>query len=224
MRLWNLTPENALVPEDTVDHEHTKTVRSVAFSSNGKKLALASFDTKISIWQLQDGSFEYLTTLEGHESEVKFVDWHSSKDFLVSCSRDKTVWVWEDDGNEMDCYEVLSGHTQDVKMVKWVPNTDFMLVSASYDDTIKVWDNQDDEYLCLQTITDNSSTVWSIAFSGDGNQLVTGSEDMTVKLYSKNPGGDKFVFSFNISGYHERTVYSVDYFTELDLIASVPEH
>jgi WD40 repeat protein len=67
-----MTADGQLQPDDTIDHEHSKTVRSVAFSANGKLLALASFDSKISVWQVLKDTFEYVTTLEGHESEVSF--------------------------------------------------------------------------------------------------------------------------------------------------------
>lgn len=70
VKVWRLTHDGQLQADDTIDHEHSKTVRSAAFSPNGKLLALASFDAKISIWQVFKDTFEYVTILEGHESEV----------------------------------------------------------------------------------------------------------------------------------------------------------
>ena len=105
-------------------------------------------------------------------------------------------------------------------MVKWIPNTDYQIASASYDDTIKIWDNEDDDYHCIQTISDHTSTVWSIVASNDGRHLYSSSEDHTIKVYTKS-SNDQWVFSLNISGYHERAIYSIDFSLEYRLLASV---
>lgn len=105
-------------------------------------------------------------------------------------------------------------------MVKWIPGTDYQLASASYDDTIKIWDMEDDDFVCIQTLSEHASTVWSIVFSRDGKHLVTASEDQTIKVFGRDEAGS-FCFLLNISGYHERAIYSVDYQPALDLVASV---
>jgi WD40 repeat protein len=54
---------------------HSKTIRSIKFSPNGKFLASASFDGTIGIWILVDGKYDSLQILEGHDNEVKCVAW-----------------------------------------------------------------------------------------------------------------------------------------------------
>lgn len=91
---------------------HKRTIRSIAWSPNGKSLATGSFDSTVGIWEEVDEyegfegaegahaetvykEWECITTLEGHESECKGVSWSSDGTLLASCSRDKSVWVWE---------------------------------------------------------------------------------------------------------------------------------
>jgi WD40 repeat protein len=71
-----------------------RTVRCCAWDRHGKYLALASFDGTTSIWSLVGAEWECVSTLEGHENEVKSVAWSPVSDMLATCGRDKTVWIW----------------------------------------------------------------------------------------------------------------------------------
>jgi len=82
-----------------LDDIHTKSIRSIKFSSNGKFLASASFDATIGIWVLSEGKYKHIQTLEGHDNEVKCVAWSEDCRYLASCSRNKTIWIWDYDVN-----------------------------------------------------------------------------------------------------------------------------
>jgi cytosolic iron-sulfur protein assembly protein CIAO1 len=43
---------------------HNRTVRSCAWSPNGKLLATANFDSTTAIWEYTGGDFDCVTTLE----------------------------------------------------------------------------------------------------------------------------------------------------------------
>jgi len=73
---------------------HFRTIRKISWSPCGNRLASASFDSTVCVWDRYSGKFESSATLEGHENEVKGVSWSKSGNFIATCSRDKSVWIW----------------------------------------------------------------------------------------------------------------------------------
>jgi WD40 repeat protein len=198
----------------TIDTEHSRTVRQIAWSPSGRHIAAASFDNTISIWELLDGCFECVATLEGQENEVKSVSWSPAGDLIASCSRDKSVWVWQNDGDgdqEWECLSVLTGHSHDVKQVRFHPHSDSVF-SCSYDNTVRVWAAQDDDWYCAQQLQDAASTVWAMAFDHSGNRFATVGDDLALRLYAHHPDAPParaWQLDAALPRAHLRTIYSV---------------
>ncbi len=72
---------------------HTDSVTSVAFSPEGKRLALASFDGTVKMWDATSG--QEMLTLKGHTSVVRSVAFSADGKRLASASEDGTVKVWD---------------------------------------------------------------------------------------------------------------------------------
>ncbi|CAA2970509.1 CIA1 isoform X1 [Olea europaea subsp. europaea] len=217
---------------------HTDRVWSVAWKpgsgGNGVPALLAScsgdktfssFDAATAIWENVGDDFECISTLEGHENEVKSVSWNASGSLLATCGRDKSVWIWEVlSHNEFDCFSVLQGHTPDVKMVHWHPFMD-ILFSFSYDNTIKfkifkAEDGDSDDWHCVQTLGESNSghtsTVWALSFNANGDKMVSCSDDLTVKIWGADiarmqsaDGNAPWTHLCTLFGYHDRTIFSV---------------
>ena len=62
------------------------------FSNDGTKLASASKDTTVHIYDIATG--EILHTLRGHRQALSFVCWSPDDSILLSCSNDKAVKLW----------------------------------------------------------------------------------------------------------------------------------
>eukprot|EP01028_Stygiella_incarcerata_P008110 TRINITY_DN344_c0_g1_i1.p1 TRINITY_DN344_c0_g1~~TRINITY_DN344_c0_g1_i1.p1 ORF type:complete len:365 (-),score=92.65 TRINITY_DN344_c0_g1_i1:833-1927(-) len=212
---------------------HTRTIRSVSWSPDSRFLAAGSFDKTVSIWRRENGNdgdeidgeeaieFSELTSLEGHESEVKSVAWDQVGRLLATCSRDKSVWLWEFDDSymEFECVSVLHGHTQDVKVVKFSPDGGFLL-SCSYDDTIRLWAEGEDDWSCTDTLVGHTSTVWDAAFDPAGKEMfVSCSNDMKLIIWKKDDG-KKYRMHQIMEGHHSNTIFSVDWSSDGKLIAS----
>lgn len=62
----------------------------------------------------------------------------------------------------------------------------------------------------------HSSTVWSVCFSPDGSRLASVSDDLTLRLWNitwtdQLPPTPHAALAANLSGYHKRTIFSVDW-------------
>lgn len=224
IRIWSQDSSNKWVTKTILSDAHSRTIRDVDWSWNGKFLASASFDSTTAIWDKRTGEFECNVTLEGHENEVKSVSWSCSGKYLATCSRDKSVWIWDIvDEEEFECAAVLNAHSQDVKKVEWHPNSD-VLASASYDNTIKLYveDVDDSDWSCLDTLEGHQSTVWSISFDPTGKRLASCSDDRTIKIWqSYEPDNELGIATPNqktvwkcvctLSGYHTRSIYDISW-------------
>jgi len=187
----------------------SRTIRKVKFAPDGKKIATCSFNGKIQIYELENGTFESSAELEGHESEVKSISWSADGNLLATCGRDKSVWIWEcwEEG-DYECSAVLTSHSADVKDVVFHPY-DPILISASYDMTIKVYKEVDSEWDCLQTIVGHTDTVWAVDWSPDGKRIASVGSDNCLRIWKEN--GGRYELDRNIQGEHERNIYSVNW-------------
>ncbi|KAF2189253.1 WD40 repeat-like protein [Zopfia rhizophila CBS 207.26] len=160
---------------------HSSWVRSVAFSHDSTRLASASYDNTVKIWDASSG--DCLQTLEGHSSSVNSVAFSHDSTRLASASYDNTVKIW--DTSSGDCLQTLEGHSSWVSSVAFSHDST-RLASASSDNTVKIWDTSSGD--CLQTLEGHSSWVSSVVFSHDSTRLASASYDMTVKIWDASSG------------------------------------
>ena len=72
---------------------HSSPVTSVVFSHDSSRLASASPDRTVKIWEASSG--RCLQTLEGHSDSVRSVAFRHDTSRLASASSDKTVKIWD---------------------------------------------------------------------------------------------------------------------------------
>ena len=72
---------------------HTGPVNCVAFSADGKRLASASKDQTVKVWDATNG--QETLTLKGHTGPVTSVAFSPDGKRLASASNDQTVRVWD---------------------------------------------------------------------------------------------------------------------------------
>ena len=155
---------------------HSSMVNSVAFSHDSTRLASASSDSTVKLWDTSSG--ECLQTFEGHNRGVNSVAFSHDSARLASASYDNTVKLCDTSSGE--CLQTLEGHSS------WVVSVAFShdsarLASASWDKTVKLWDTSSGE--CLQTFT-TSKIVYRISFDITDSYLHTDIGIIEIRAFS----------------------------------------
>ncbi len=153
-----------------------KQVNDLRFSPDCQKIASASADKTIKLWDLKGN---LLTTLQGHEDKVWQIDFSADGKTIVSASSDTTLRLWTQDeqGKFRPQQKILEGHTNWVRSVSFSPNNN-KIVSASDDHTVKIWDRYG-TFLYTFITADAAS---SISFSSDG-KLIAVASNQKIRLW-----------------------------------------
>jgi WD40 repeat protein len=192
--------------------EHPDPVWGIAFSPDGKRLASASGDNRVRVWDVQTG--QETLSLSGHTNAVNSVSFSPDGRRLASASG-----VWDENQKKWISGEVkvwdaqtgqealtLKGHTDPVNCVSFSPDGR-RLASASSDGTVKVWDaHTGREALTLKGHTDS---VRAVAFSPDGRRLASASWDKTVRVWDGQTGREICKLSGH-TNYVNRVAFSPD--------------
>ena len=164
------------VPPVRTFQGHGSSVRSVAFSPDGRTLASGGFDNNIRLWDVADG--KAIRVLRGHADAVISVAFGRYGLTLASGCLDKTIKLWDVDRGMV--LRTLEGHTGIVESVAFSPDGR-TLASGSLDKTTKLWDVA--RGTVARTFEGHTGIVESVMFSPDGRTLASGSDDNTIKLW-----------------------------------------
>ncbi len=158
-----------------------QTLFSVAWSPNGRRIAVGSRDNTIRILDSKTGA--QIIRIDEHTGAVLAVSFSPDGLRIASGSQDTTVRVW-DAGNGAPILQ-LNAHTNDVFSVSFSPDGR-RIASASFDTTVRVWDSKNGaNILCLEG---HKSYVLSVSFSPDSRRIASGSADDTVRVWSSENG------------------------------------
>jgi WD40 repeat protein len=181
-RVWNrLTGGEIMVlrghgDDDAVSRWLDDTVRTVAFSSDGKRILTASGDTTARLWDVRSGHQVFV--LAGHAEMILCAAFSPNDVLIVTGSEDRTARLWDAATGQQRA--VFEAHQGGIKSVAFSPDNT-KIVTTSEDGTAQVWDAASGQP--LGTFREHRGGITSGIFSPDSARILTASRDNSGRVW-----------------------------------------
>jgi WD40 repeat protein/uncharacterized caspase-like protein len=153
---------------------HTATITQLQFSPDGKRLASASADKTIKLWNVEKGIL--IKTFVGHRDRATAIGFRPDGEVLASGSADQTIKLWTIPNGELaDTFKGIIATT-----IRFSPDGR-ILAAGSSDNTIRLWYPDSTQPILLGR---HDLMITDLAFSADGKTLASASWDKTIKLWN----------------------------------------
>ncbi len=176
--IWNLE-DLSLIHTIPVSAD---TVRSISISTQNKQVAFGCRDNSVRIYDLED--YTQIRTLNDHTLPVFSVAYAPSGKYLVSGSRDAQLKIW--DSKTFELIKNIPAHLFAINSIAFHP-TEPYFATASMDKSIKIWGSDDFKLYKIISREKGFAThhlsINKIAWSADGSQLVSVSDDKLVMVW-----------------------------------------
>ena len=160
---------------------HAETVRSVAFSKDGKLLAAAgglpARKGEVKIWDVDQR--KVLITINGHTDCIYAVAFAPDGKSIATSSYDKLIKLWDvETGKEI---RTLKDHIDAVYALAFTPDGK-QLISGAADRTIKIWNPATGER--LYTFGEPTDGINTIAIDPTGKLVAAAGLDKSIRIWS----------------------------------------
>ncbi|CAK9034831.1 Phospholipase A-2-activating protein (PLA2P) (PLAP), partial [Durusdinium trenchii] len=139
----------------------------------GAKVVTGAWDGTAKVWDITNGTC--LLTLEAGAHAVAVATLPTGE--IVTGSQDKTLRVFR---GESCVHKVDEAHGD---IIRHITASSTGMATASNDGSVKLWSF---DGLQMSVLGGHQSYVYGVAFSGDNSEIISASDDSTLKVWSVN--------------------------------------
>lgn len=186
------------------DGKITGAAGALAVSPNGKEALTGSYGGMVVLWDIETGkplrTFADAPALAaiGEQPTVTALAFSPDGSRVLAGFTDKTAWLWDKASGKP--LHVLRGHSHHVSAVAFAPDGKEAVTSAGEtiqlaegdDYTAWLWDLETGKK--IRPFANKAKSVFAVAWSADGSQAVTGSEDAAAVQWDFRAGRPNQVF------------------------------
>ncbi len=160
---------------------HEGAISALAFDPEGKRLASASEDKVIYLWDVETSKL--LGLLAGHTDRIQALVWHPQGNRLISAGWDSTARVW--DATTLEPVLIFNGHATQVTAMA-ITAEGRLLACADSQNAVLVWDFNTHR-LCHR-LEGHLGPITALACAPDARRLASGGSDRMIHVWDLHDG------------------------------------
>jgi len=196
--------------ESGFDTGHTGTIHDAQLDFYGRKLATASSDATIKVWDVTvKESPNFVTDLRGHEGPVWQVAWAHPKypGIMASCGYDRQIIIWKQEPSRWVMAFKDDSHRASVNSIQWAPyEYGLILAAASSDGTVSFLKYQPQGQWTRTSFHAHGNGAQAVSWASapasenidallplEGAHIVTGGADNAVRVWRYQESADRWL-------------------------------
>ncbi|MDR0495756.1 MAG: WD40 repeat domain-containing protein [Treponema sp.] len=174
--------------------------RQSAYSSDGSRIAATFQSNKIVIWDAANG--REITRMAGHNEPVSGIIFSPNGRQLVSTAgRDSAIKIWDAVSGQL----LRSISQSGIANISFSADGSFIAgTGPGPGNNAKIWNVSNGNE--IRTLTGHTGNINSVAYSPNGRQILTASNDRSIKIW--DAGSGQCVRTINCDSPVENTVYN----------------
>ncbi len=179
---WQLPYQSPQVPEHVqrilgnLRLRHGQEINDAAFSPDGRRLATASKDRIVKIWDMENG--HELVTYAGHSDHVRSVAFSPDGKLIASAGAEPDIKLWDPEtGKDV---RTIKGKGTYVTSLAYGRDGKYLVVSND-DKAVRIYEVASGNL--KREMADFQAKVSKVAFSGDGAILGAGVDNGQIRLW-----------------------------------------